>query len=65
MLKWMREKMAFNGVNLLCLGWIGTLSFEQIYGAAYFEHESRKIAELKKPVTVLASLECRLVVASG
>ena len=56
MLKWMREQMAWVGLNLVCVGWIGTLAYEQIYGPAYFKHECAKIAEIKKKVTVLASL---------
>lgn len=56
MVKWMRGKHSWIGVNMLCLGWIGTLTYEQIYGPAFFKHECAKIAELKKKVTVLASL---------
>ena len=49
-------KIAWGGLLLVSLGWIGSLAYEQIYGPAFFAHECAKIAPLKKAVSVLASL---------
>ena len=56
MMGMMGQKMAWVGVNLVSLGWIGSLAYEQIYSPSFFTHECAKIAALKKSVNVLASL---------
>jgi hypothetical protein len=60
----MRQRMAWMGGNMLCFGWVGALAYEQIYGPAYFRHECQKVAELKKRVTVLASIGARVGIAA-
>lgn len=52
-----QRRLAFNGIEMMVVGWIDELQFACVYNPAYFSHEARKIREVRPSgLIVLASL---------